>query len=60
MTDIVEKNNARNRKNKADNIIEIPLLKIIAYTSYIYEFYHIKTLGMPKNYLDKIYKHQNS
>ena len=47
-TDIVENSNARNRKNKADNIIEIPLLKIIAYTYYYYESHHIKTLGMPK------------
>ena len=28
--------------------IEIPLLKIIAYTYYYYESHHIKTLGMPK------------
>lgn len=53
MTDIVEKNKAKNRKNKPDNIIEIHLLKIITYTNYLYALHNIKTLGIPKNHLDK-------
>ena len=53
MTDTVENNNIRNRKNKPDNNIEIPLLKIINYTYYVYGPHHIKTLGMPKNYDNK-------
>jgi hypothetical protein len=33
ITDIVENSNVKNRKNKPDNIIEIPLLKIIRCTN---------------------------
>ena len=49
----MEKNKAKNRKNKPDNTMEIHYSKIIRYTSDLYEVHHIKTLGIPKNFLTK-------
>lgn len=53
ITDIVENSNTKNKKNKPDNTIEIPLLKIINYTNNIYGNYNIKTLGVPNFLLTK-------
>ena len=58
ITEIVEKRSIRKRKNNPDNTIEILLLKIINYTLQLFlVFIILKTLGMPNNFFNKLYKH---
>ena len=53
----IENNNIKNNRNNPDNIIEIPLLKIIAIPMTIFVNHNIKPLGRPNNFFNKIYKH---
>ena len=55
--EIIEKSNIKNNKNNPDKIIEIPLLKIMTIPMVIFGNHNIKTLGMPNNFFNKIYKH---